>query len=102
MGCSNKCERERTKSLIDGSVVCGYCEEWRHECEARYLFAMPLQKRREALNERLRHRGVKGVERLKQTILELWNAKQAATPTARKPASPAPGKTNIGRSSRKP
>ena len=36
-------------SLYDGRVVDSYSEEWRAECEARSILAMPLHKRQQFL-----------------------------------------------------
>lgn len=36
-------------SLYDGRVVDSYSEEWRAECEARAILAMPLHKRQQYL-----------------------------------------------------
>lgn len=34
-------------TLVDGRQVCTWCEDWRHECEARAILAIqPLARRR--------------------------------------------------------
>lgn len=35
-----------TATLIDGRVVCSWCQDWRAECEARAVLAMPKAARR--------------------------------------------------------
>lgn len=44
-------------TLIDGRVVDSYSEEWRAECEARAILAMPLPKRRAFLFGKFDHYG---------------------------------------------
>ena len=46
------------------------------ECEARHLLGYSLSKRRLALKERLQHRGEKGVQNLKDVMMELWDARK--------------------------
>jgi len=61
-----------TRTLVDGSVVPADSQEWRHECEARAILALPsLQQRRDwlAYIEAKRGRGVR--ERLERTMLAL-------------------------------
>jgi hypothetical protein len=77
-------------TLLDGTVVDSWCEEWRHECEARTVLAMqPLQRRRDYLYGALdkwgkysggvkSKRGEAAVKRLEETMLALWSAKRAA------------------------
>lgn len=75
-------------TLIDGREVCNWCEEWRHECEARAVLALPtLRQRRQYLYgrpdnfERMRGgieqiRGKDAVKRLEQTMMALWAARK--------------------------
>lgn len=37
---------ERMVTLIDGREVSNYSEEWRHECEARYVARLPTKAER--------------------------------------------------------
>lgn len=70
------CSREKSIPLVSGSTCCGYCPEWLHECEARHLLGLPLQKRREALDARLKPRGTQAVELLKAKMTEIFNARK--------------------------
>jgi hypothetical protein len=63
------CKREKTALLSDGRVVCTWCRAWLIECEARYLLAMPLEIRREALAAREKVRG--SVHELKAAMEQL-------------------------------
>jgi hypothetical protein len=63
------CKREKTARLSDGRMVCTWCWAWLIECEARYLLAMPLEARREALAAREKLRGQ--VEELKAAMQRL-------------------------------
>ena len=45
-------------------------EQYRLECEAKYLLTLPLTQRRNELNEIEKFRGIKAVEYLKQEILK--------------------------------
>lgn len=73
-------------TLVDGQEVCTWCEEWRHECEARTILSMPtLRQRRAYLYGTPDHKGVvkrgiqqlrgeAAVKRLETTMMALWNA----------------------------
>lgn len=75
-------------TLHDGRKVASDSEEWRHECEARAIIAMPSvaqrsQALRGKLGERgtlsggiLQRRGEAAVKRLEATIRAIWYAKQ--------------------------
>lgn len=78
------CERDKIKRLIDGDLVCHWCERWRAECEARAVLAMPTKEARRlylrggvGLDGR-RHKGVVGYRgedatvRLERLIMKLW------------------------------
>lgn len=73
LGCQ-RCEDGPTATLHDGTVVCTSCEQWRRECEARYLLDMPLGPRRKALVARGEKRGPKVLAQLKNRMEALWRA----------------------------
>lgn len=77
-------------TLHDGRQVPSDSEEWRHECEARHIIAMPtLEQRRQHLYGRrdvttgelkgglLQKRGNDAVKRLEQTIRAIWYGEQS-------------------------
>lgn len=76
--------------LIDGREVDSASEEWRHECEARAVLAIPTKRQRQeylwgTLDQWGKERGgVKGkrgeteVKRLEETILKIWQMRKAA------------------------
>ena len=47
-------------------------EQYRHECEIRYIASMNLSGRRKYLALVLDKRGVKSLEKLKEGLTELW------------------------------
>jgi hypothetical protein len=53
-----------------------YSEEWRYECELRYIASMNLQGRRKYLALVLDKRGIKSLEKLKEGLQELWKNKK--------------------------
>jgi hypothetical protein len=64
-------QRTREKGEIDvilhtGQTVGSFSREYLIECEAKYLLAMPLKARREALKIRELKRGLTSVLRLKE------------------------------------
>lgn len=75
-------------TLHDGRVVMSDSEEWRHECEARTIIAMPGTAARRAflrgkIDESgrisggiLQKRGLAAVERLEHTIKQIWYAQR--------------------------
>lgn len=77
-------------TLIDGTQVSSYSEEWRHECECRAIYNMPtLQKRREYLYGKLdnwgkmsggieQKRGKESLQRIEATLIEIWKMRKAA------------------------
>lgn len=90
---------ERLVTLLDGRQVSSWSEEWRHECEARTILAMPsLRQRRAFLYGETEHvrapggkwvekRTVRGIEqtrgkdevrRLEATMTAIWKAQRAA------------------------
>lgn len=57
LGCQ-RCEAGPVVTLIDGRVVCNFCEDWRAECEARHVLAMPsIHARREYIAGISKRRG---------------------------------------------
>lgn len=51
-------------------------EQYRHECELRYLASMNLSGRRKYLALVLDKRGVEALEKLKEGLTELWTDKK--------------------------
>jgi len=72
--------------LHDGTEVSSSSEAWRHECEARWILALPsLDERRAWLASLEKRRGKAHVEQLKQTMRQLWaQPRQTATPASAK------------------
>lgn len=81
----NACSwRPSLVTLHDGSQVLSDSEEWRHECEARTIIAMPTVATRRAylrgtLDDHGKHRdgvlqkrGEDAVRRLEATIKQIW------------------------------
>ena len=53
-----------------------YSEEWRKECEARFVISMPLVNRRKYLADVEEKRGEESRVDLEQEILRLWQTKK--------------------------
>lgn len=53
-----------------------YSEQYRHECELRYIASMNLSERRKYLGLVLEKRGVVALEKLKEGLTVLWNQKK--------------------------
>ena len=51
-------------------------EQYRHECELRFIARMNLSGRRKYLALVLDKRGVEQLERLKEGLIELWKNKK--------------------------
>lgn len=68
------CERIEFQpvTLRTGKTVCSSCEDWRNECEARYVLAMPEKSRRAEYLARLGERG----EKLKAEIMAIHQGKK--------------------------
>jgi len=65
-----------TVTLIDGREVNSASEEWRHECEARAIAALPtLAQRRAWLDNIQSKRGQAAADALRSTMAELWKGK---------------------------
>lgn len=58
-------------TLHDGRVVGSWSREWMLECEAKHLLAMPLARRRDALEGRVKQRGAKAVDQLKAVMASI-------------------------------
>jgi len=58
-------------TLHDGRVVGSWSRDWMIECEATHLLAMPLHKRRDQLDARVKQRGAKSVEELKAVMASI-------------------------------
>lgn len=59
--------------LIDGREAESDSEDWRHECEARYIASRPsLSGRREYLEVVERRRGKQEADRLRETLKLLF------------------------------
>lgn len=83
LGC-NRLETDQVTKLIDGTVVCTWCESWRAECEARHILAIPDKvARREYLRGReengkvvkrgiLQVRGEKACQELEALVRRVW------------------------------
>lgn len=54
-------------------------EQYRHECEIRYIASLKLKERREYLALVAQHRGVKAVQTIKNELTILWKNKKSAT-----------------------
>lgn len=50
-------------------------EQYRHECELRYIASMSLSERRKYLGLVLEKRGVNALETLKEGLTKLWSHK---------------------------
>lgn len=65
--------------LVDGREVSSDSEEWRHECEARAIYALPSLAERRAFLESLEHRrGKAAADALRKTMSEIYQARLAA------------------------
>lgn len=73
MSCE-ECSRKKTIVLSTGVECCSFCRQHLLECEARFLLALPLQKRRQELIAREQKRG--SVEDLKKAMQSIHAKKQ--------------------------
>ncbi len=65
-------------TLHDGREVTADSEEWRHECEARAIAALPTLADRRAWLEGIEaRRGKADADRLRETMRELWKQRSA-------------------------
>lgn len=71
-------------SMPDDARGFTYSEQWRHECEVRYVMRLPTRERRAAYLEHVRkHRGSDAAARLMVDVQQAWRA-------ARGDAAPSP------------
>ena len=68
----------RTVTLIDGRPVPSDSDEWRMECLARVLLALPLDERRAWLGAVEKRRGETAANRLRAAMTALHQAKKRA------------------------
>lgn len=62
-----------TARLIDGREVAADSAEWRHECEARAIAALPsLAERRSHLEGIEKRRGKDAADALRVTMRQMW------------------------------
>jgi hypothetical protein len=59
---------QEQRSLLNNS----YSDEFRHECELRYIANMDLSGRRKYLGKVLEKRGVVALDKLKEGLTALW------------------------------
>lgn len=71
LGCQ-RCEDGPVAQLVDGRVVCTYCPDWRDECLAREILAMPKELRRAFLFGK-----VDGPKVLERGLLQIHGREQA-------------------------
>lgn len=63
--------------LIDGREVDSASEDWRAECEARAIAALPtLEERRSWLESLEKKRGKEAVDALRATMKALWDRRK--------------------------
>lgn len=53
-----------------------YSEQYRHECELRYIASMDLSGRRRYLGLVLEKRGVVALNKLKEGLQKIWTSKK--------------------------
>lgn len=74
-GCNNI--EAHPVTLVSGTIVCGTCPAWFHECEARAIARLPTPADRRAWLGDIEHkRGPQARQALQDTLKALWEAKQ--------------------------
>ena len=53
-----------------------YSEEYRHQCECRFIATLPLANRRKYLEDIQTKRGIAEKLRIQQTLTEIWKNKK--------------------------
>lgn len=72
--------------LVDGSEVDSASEDWRHECECRYVMARNAAEQREYSAIVLRNRGQEVVDRMRETMHQMREPRaRTFSPTAEAP-----------------
>ena len=67
-------------TLVGGRVVSSWSEEWRSECEARFVLTMPyLADRRNYLADIQKKRGWKAYDALKATMMAVHTNRREAS-----------------------
>lgn len=78
LGCQ-RCEDGPVVTLHDGRVVCNYCPDYKDECLARHVLALPTkQERREFLAACGQKHGHDAVNRLADLVRAVWEAGRRA------------------------
>jgi len=78
LGC-NRLETGPVVTLINGVVVCNFCEAYRAECEARHILAMSSkEQRREYLAGVSRKRGEAAGLALGDLVKAVWSVGRPA------------------------
>ena len=54
-------------------------EEYRHECELRYIIKLPLQNRRKYLALVGERRGIEAQRKIEADLIEIWKEKKNGT-----------------------
>lgn len=60
-------------------VINTYSEEWRHECEVRWLTKLPLETRRKVLGLIEDARGKETRQILEAELIKVWKSKSTQT-----------------------
>lgn len=76
--CTDQCDRERTKVMPDGTLVCSWCLQWMLACEARHLLGLPLMQRRIQLDLRDLKRGETATDQLRKMMVDLHQESKMA------------------------
>lgn len=69
------CPREKSKTLITGRAVCGYCPDHRAECEARFTLTLRTRAdRQQYLAGVTARRGVAAGAAFAKLVMDVWEA----------------------------
>ena len=72
-----RCESGPMVTLHDGRVVCNYCPDWKDECEATHILAMPsIEDRRRYLALVSGRRGQAAGLALGDLVKKVWAARR--------------------------
>lgn len=78
LGCM-RCEAGPVVTLHDGRVVCNFCPDYKDECMARHVLAMPdKNQRREFLVDWGKKHGEAQGQRLADLVMAVWEARRRA------------------------